>query len=310
MSNFTVTLFGKFNIEHGGQKIEAIRSHKAQELLGYLLLYRNHSQPRERLAEILWGDQPPAKSKKYLRQTLWLLQSALQDGRDSHGPELLIDDEWVQINPAMDFRVDATKFENIYNSIESQGRQELCPVDFKSIQKAVHLYKGDLLEGWYPDWCMMERERFEIMYLMLLDKLVQFCEIRQDHAVGLTYAAEILRHDQGYERAHRQMMRLYFLAGDRTQALRQYERCVIALRNELDVEPSEETKQLYERIRLDTFDPSFPTHDEKRARGGQPTQPHFDMLQKLISFSNELSQIQNKVQEEIMQLKHTLPPGE
>lgn len=275
-----------------------------------MLLYRNHAQSRELLAELLWADQPPVKSKKYLRQTLWLLQSALQDGGDSHGPGLLADDEWVQINPAMDFRVDATKFENTYNAVKSKGGQQLYPADFKLIQKAVHLYKGDLLEGWYQDWCMMERERFEIMYLMLLDKLVQFCEIRQDYPIGLIYAAEILRHDQAYERAHRQMMKLYFLAGDRTQALRQYERCVIALRNELDIEPSEETNQLYEKIRLDTFDPSLPTNEKKRAKDGQSAQPHFDMLQKLIYFSNELSQIQNKVQKEIMQLKHTLPPGE
>ena len=309
MSNFTITLFGKFNIEHRGQKIEAIRSHKAQELLGYLLLYRNRAQPREALAELLWEDQPPAKSKKYLRQTLWLLQSALKDGADSQSPELLVDDEWVQINPTRDFRVDATQFENIYNSVKGKPAQGLYPLDFKSIQKAVHLYKGDLLEGWYQDWCMIERERFEIMYLMLLDKLIQFCEIRQEYTVGLIYAAEILRHDQAYESAHRQMMRLYFLAGDRTQALRQYERCAIALRNELDVEPSEETRQLYEKIRLDIFDPSLPGSEGKRARDGHSALPHVDMLQQLISFSNELGQIQNKIQKEIIHIKHTLPPG-
>ncbi len=210
----------------------------------------------------------------------------------------------------MNFEADATRFEYIYNSIKSGGDQDCTPADFKLIQKAVHLYKGNLLEGWYQDWCMLERERFEIMYLMLLDQLIQSYEIRREYAAGLKYAEEILRHDHAYERAHRQMMRLYFLAGDRTQALRQFERCVIALKNELDVGPSEETRQLYEKIRLDTFDASLPTYGKKHDRDSLSAQPRIDMLQKLIYFSNELSQIQNKVQKEIVHIKHTLPPGE
>lgn len=302
MSNFTVILFGKFDIVRSDQGMGVIKSRKVQELLSYLLLYRNHPQSRESLVELLWGDQSPAKSKKYLRQTLWLLQSSLKDGCDSSDPILLVDDEWIQINPSIDFRMDAARFEQIYNSVNGKRAQELAPTDFKLMQKAIHLYKGDLLEGWYQDWCLMERERFEIMYLMLLDKSVQFCEIHQDYATGLIYAAEILRHDQAYERAHRQMMRLYFLIGDRAQALRQYKKCAIALRNELDIKPSEETTQLYEKMRSDTFDPLLTTKEKI-----QPAQPLSETLKRLISFSNELSQIQIKVQKEIMDIQHTLP---
>lgn len=302
MSNFTVILFGKFDIVRSDQGMGVIKSRKVQELLSYLLLYRNHPQSRESLVELLWGDQSPAKSKKYLRQTLWLLQSSLKDGCDSSDPILLVDDEWIQINPSIDFRMDVARFEQIYNSVNGKRAQELAPTDFKLMQKAIHLYKGNLLEGWYQDWCLMERERFEIMYLMLLDKSVQFCEIYQDYATGLIYAAEILRHDQAYERAHRQMMRLYFLIGDRAQALRQYKKCAIALRNELDIKPSEETTQLYEKMRLGTFDPLLTTKEKI-----QPAQPLSETLQRLISFSNELSQIQVKVQKEIMDIQHTLP---
>jgi DNA-binding SARP family transcriptional activator len=52
-----------------------------------------------------------------------------------------------------------------------------------------------------------------------------------------------------HERIHRRLMRLYYLAGDRTAALRQYERCVTLLREELGVDPSERTVALYRQIR-------------------------------------------------------------
>ena len=66
---------------------------------------------------------------------------------------------------------------------------------------------------------------------------------------GLAYGARTLRFDGARERTHRRMMRLYYLAGDRTDALRQYDRCVAALRRELGVSPSAHTVALYNQIR-------------------------------------------------------------
>jgi DNA-binding SARP family transcriptional activator len=49
-------------------------------------------------------------------------------------------------------------------------------------------------------------------------------------------------------------MRLHYLAGDRTTALRQYKRCVATLEEDLGVEPSMSTRILYEQICNDRLD--------------------------------------------------------
>jgi two-component SAPR family response regulator len=90
----------------------------------------------------------------------------------------------------------------------------------------VALYHGDLLEDWFQDWCLYERERLQNIYLAALDKLMDYCEASRDYDAGLAYGTRILRHDLARERTHRRLMRLYYLAGDRTSALRQYDRCV------------------------------------------------------------------------------------
>ena len=46
-------------------------------------------------------------------------------------------------------------------------------------------------------------------------------------------------------------MRLHFLAGERTAALRQYRQCVEALQQELGVKPGRRTAALYEQLRAD-----------------------------------------------------------
>jgi len=143
--------------------------------------------------------------------------------------------------------------------------------------------------------------------LMLLDKLVQYCELHQKYEVGLTYGMEILRHDRAYERTHRQLMRLYFMSGNRTQALHQYKYCVMALRDELGVEPSEKTKQLYEQIRRDTFKPSLIIRKEvvskKKIRAAPALQ---NVLNRLEKVSKTLNRLEHQIQEEIVALGGTL----
>jgi DNA-binding SARP family transcriptional activator len=302
--SFKATLFGKFNVVRGDEKLSGMQAHKVQELFCYLLLFRNHPQSRESLSELLWTNQPLVKSKKNLRQTLWRLQRALNHGDFSPANlELHAESDWIQINPLHDFWLDTLEFENTFNCVKEKQARLLSLDDFAAIQKAVALYKGDLLEGWYHDWCILERERFQTMHLMLLDKLVQYCEVHLEFDLGLAYGGEILRHDRAYERTHRQMMRLYYMAGE---AIHQYERCKAALREELDVEPSQRTNELYEQLRLDTFRP--PLFAVKKAVADTPEAASTvnAVLDRLERFSKMLTEIEFHVQQEIVDLESTL----
>ncbi len=254
MAGLKAALFGRFRLERDNQQLAEIEASKARELLCYLLLNREKPQPREHLAELLWEDQSPAKSKKYLRQTIWKLKVDLTDAPPS---DLLVESEWVQLNPAADWWLDVAEFEHDCACLKNKRAADLSDDEFLSLQTADELYKGELLEGWYQDWCLLERERYQTMYLRLLNKLVQYCVLHQQLEAGLAFGGKLLRYDRAYEQAHRQMMRLYFMSGDRTQALRQYRRCVEALQEELGIDPSERTIRLYERIKAGAW-PEIP----------------------------------------------------
>jgi DNA-binding SARP family transcriptional activator len=306
MVGFAVMLFRKFSIQFGGQEVNSIRVGKVQELFSYLVISGGRPHSREFLSELLWEGQPPARSKKNLRQTLWRLQAALKETRDLCELELLVDSDWIQLNLPNNFWLDTREFERTFKWANNKRARELTGNDFDVIRVAVDLYQGDLLEGWYQDWCVFERERFQTMYLMLLDKLVQYCEVQGNYDIGLIYGAEILRQDRAYERTHRQMMRLYYMAGDRTQALHQYRRCVGALRKELDIEPSQRTKQLYEQIRSDTFTPPLFALAQDFPSTAQPRPALHDALKRLEQFSETLNRIELQVKQEINALGSAL----
>ena len=244
-----IHLFGKFSVELDGEALRGSGSPKVQELLSYLLIHRNRPRPREALASLLWGDTSTDKSRKYLRQALWHLQTLLK----SHIPEadqlLLVEDNWVQLNTGSEIWLDVAVLEDAFVALKDKPGWRMDAAEKEVAQAAVQVYQGELLEGSYQDWCLFERERLQNMYLAMLFKLMSYCEANNEYEAGQLYGFRILNYDRASERTHRRLMRLQYMAGDRTAALRQYERCVAALDEDLGVKPDERTVALYEKIR-------------------------------------------------------------
>jgi DNA-binding SARP family transcriptional activator len=248
--NLQIFLFGKLALCQQGHLVAPIENSKAAELLCYLLLHRERPHPREALATLLWKSHPAAQSKKYLRQALWQLQTCLNSLPAGDEPPLLLaEGEWIQINPAAPLSLDVAVLETAYHQAQGVRGSQLSPQQAECLEKAAQLYRGDLLEGWYQDWCLFERDRLQNAYLLMVDKLVSYHAARQNYEKGLAWGEVILRHDRAHERAHYQMMRLYLQAGNRTAALRQFERCAAALWEELSVQPARKTQALVEQIR-------------------------------------------------------------
>jgi len=155
---------------------------------------------------------------------------------------------------------------------------------------------------------VLERERLQAMYLAMLHKLMSYCETRADYVSGLQYGARALRYDRAHERTHRHLMRMLYLQGDRTAALRQYERCVSALKEELDVSPTERTRALYQRIRAERSARSRVASEQTTAREPERALlPH--MLERLKQMQTLLNQLPHPVQQEIHSVEHRLSPS-
>jgi DNA-binding SARP family transcriptional activator len=296
MAKLEVYMFGRFCVHRNGQPLEGFDACKIQELFSYLLLHRKTIHSREMLASLLWEDCTTAQSKKYLRQTLWQLQSVLADSDTRSVDErvVLVNSDWLQLNPQADLWLDVAVFEQTFALIQGVIVNDLCTQAVQAIQHAVELYKNNLLEGWYREWCIYERERFQSMYMTMLDKLTDYCERNNQYEMGLSYGVRILQYDRARERTHRQMMRLYYLAGDRTAALRQYQRCIEALAEDLGVKPERRTTLLYEQICADQLD--HPALSLEAARTGHTVAA--TTLIKALSLINQLQNLLVEIQQQ------------
>jgi DNA-binding SARP family transcriptional activator len=121
--------------------------------------------------------------------------------------------------------------------------------------------------------------------------------------VAQGYGAIILRYDPARERTHRQLMHLYSLAGDRTSALRQFERCAHALKQELGVKPERKTVELYERIKSDQIAYNEPAEDLPRNSSSQ------EMLTRLKQLHTIVSGVQRRIQRDIKSIEEKTSRG-
>jgi DNA-binding SARP family transcriptional activator len=308
MPPLTIRLFGKSSFEREGQAVSHFHAGKLQELFCYLLLQRDRPFSREALAGLFWGDCTTVVSKKYLRQALWQLQGLLSVGQDESNRVLRVDCDSVGIDPGGELWLDVDVFEKSFAGTQNIPGHTLSECQATALSEAVRLYRGDLLEGWYQEWCLFQRERLQNLYLAMLDKLMSYCEVHHLYPAGLEYGERVLCLDRAHERTHQRMLRLLYLSGDRAGALRQYERCVKALSEELDVKPTARTLELRRQVRTDCLDDSriemLPAHGAYQVES--TAAPGRSMLPDILNQLRSLQEVLESTNEQLQQSIHTV----
>ncbi len=217
-------LLGGFRLERDG-KILRLPRRKVEALLAYLALFP-HEHTREKLAALFWGDSTDADARTSLRVALTNLRTALGENL------LLADRETIELNPEFPLWVDALEFERAARA-----------------ESSVENYNGELLPNFYDEWVLEKREALRELYLETLLSLAQRHRAAGNYAEAIGSARRVLETELSNESAHQQLMFCYAQSGDRSAALKQYAECKKILAQELGVEPSPETEQLYQRIK-------------------------------------------------------------
>ncbi|RIK29362.1 MAG: hypothetical protein DCC52_07535, partial [Chloroflexi bacterium] len=230
-----VQLFGGFRLTYGEQPLTSLDAPRLQALLAYLLLHRDAPQARQQLAFLLFPDSSDAQARTNLRNLVHHLRHALPRADQF----LLADAQTLQWNCAAPFFLDVQEFEKYVTQTSSPP--SLC--------QAVQLYHGDLLPGCYDDWMLAPRERYRQLYLDALLHLTQHYRSLSEYAQAIEMARRLVAADPANERAHQHLMFCFVALGERHAALQQYERCVVALQDQVDALPLPETTALYEWIK-------------------------------------------------------------
>ncbi|MCB9423176.1 MAG: tetratricopeptide repeat protein [Ardenticatenaceae bacterium] len=248
MKDLKLSLLGNLEIVLDGTSIDGFRSSKAKALLCYLAV-TGHPHFRPALAGLLWGDMPEASALRNLTK-------ALSNLRRLVSPQLVITRHTVSINPDSSYWLDV---DALQSGVKSYSSSEIA--DINQLLKAVELYRGDFLEGFYvrnaPDfenWVVDQRERLQKNALETLHTVANHYMQNGKYKEAIKYTTHLLEMAPWQEDAHYQLMLLLAKSGRRSDALTQYNICCRHLEEELGVEPLARTTSLYGQIRDGQFD--------------------------------------------------------
>ena len=250
MPQLTIRLLGPPGIARGGAPV-AVDTRKATALTAYLAV-TGRSHAREALAGLLWPEYDDEHARAALRRTLSTLRTAVGE------EHLAIDRETVALIPSANLWVDVREFRARLAACETHGHPaaDACPACLTPLAEAAALYRDDFLAGFslrdsaeFDDWQFVQVETLRAELGEALEKLARLHSAARNFAAALAAAQRWLALDPLREEAHRQVMRLYAWAGQRSAALHQYRECVRILEQELGVAPLAETTDLYEAIK-------------------------------------------------------------
>ena len=235
IAGLRIFLFGGFRVERERDGQIWLAGKRGPAIIAYLARCPGMAAPREKLADLLWGDSDGEHSRNSLRQTLSVLRRDLMRA----GVDIVESRKDMIYLKADAVAVDVDDFEA---GLAGRAAQEL--------ETALAVYSGPFLDGFYlgsnlfDDWAALERDRLLDCALESFERLARLVDVE----AGLVLADRLLAMEPTREASYRLKMELLVACGRRDRALRTYETCRSMLKKEFDVDVSPETRALWQSL--------------------------------------------------------------
>lgn len=229
-----IRVLGGLSATVDGSPVTLPSDARARELLAWLAVNPGpHSRPR--LAGLLRPDVADDSARKTLRDAIYELRRAFAPAE-----AVVATRESVELRADVDLAA--------FRASQVAG----------DLEGAAKLRGGELLAGLDSDWALRARDEHAAEVAALLSTLATRAEDAGDLAAAVAWTRARVEHEPLAEAAHRDLIRLLALAGDRPAALAAADALAERLRRELRVPPCAETRALVDEVRRGRVGASAP----------------------------------------------------
>ena len=240
---------GKFHIFIDNKEINDWQGKKTREIMAYITYYHTRRIYRDILMDKFWPHSSPDCARNCLNVTLHNLRLLFQKN-DPSFDYIIFKEECYFLHPDVEVKSDVKEFQHNWRIAQSTERDKGLQASLSYYELASALYKGDFMEeDIYASWTELERENLREIYLVVLDKLSHFYSLDGKPETAIDLCNTILKKDNCREEVHRRLMQCYYRLGEKAKAIKQFNKCKIILKNELEIVPSDVTITLYNKIK-------------------------------------------------------------
>jgi predicted ATPase/DNA-binding SARP family transcriptional activator len=279
LAPLSIQLLGAFEVRVGGAAMRSVRTRSVEWLLALLVLRHGRELSRSWLAGTLWPESREAQALFNLRRNLMDLRQALgpeaERLRSPSRGSLLLDLTGATVD-VLDF--DAA----------------VAAGDEGSLERAVALYRGPLLEGCVEEWVFPERASRAEACLQALETLADRALERGDPASALGHLLRAEALDPLRDSVQQRRIQALAAAGDLPAALLSYRDYRLLLHRELNSEPDPETTRLFQELRSGGHRPTLrrPSAPDLTAGTCPPSAPLQSLPCPLTAFIGREQELQ------------------
>jgi DNA-binding SARP family transcriptional activator len=268
-----IRLLGNAQIQIGDEDCTSrIKYRKALALMALLAVESNVMHQRDRIADLLWPDLSLTAARSNLRQVLSNLARVLELGTFEGLPILRITGNAVGLFVGKHIDLDVIKVQATCEGL--RNRSDISQTNFAEIEAILppsHLTNKEFLAGFdlvdcegFMKWLNHQRHYFSDCLITIYEDISDRAEAVGDMDTALKFISKAVQIDPLLEANQLRLIRLLATVGRQERALRELNMFVALVREELDVEPSQETLALRDQIMHGLVLP------EPRMGSGQP----------------------------------------
>ena len=251
VTDLTVNMLGPVAILRDPSRplaADAWTTRRARDILCFIVSRRHHRASKDTIIDTFWGETDMGAVEKNFHPTVSHIRKALNSNQPLKQNFLLYRDGDYQLNPEFSYLIDTEEFDRLLSVGENARRARNLDECVRAYEQALALYRGEFMQGSYELWVEEQRTYYREQYLRLLESLAAVAESAADWQKAMHLAQLIVREDQFREDIHCLILRAHCAMGNRRAVKEHYEGLKRILENELGVEPSAETKKLYQKL--------------------------------------------------------------
>ncbi len=216
---------------------------KRKLLLCYLLLANNQTISKDKIVDVFFGDTPIDSIDNTFHQAVSNLRTALRVPPPSEREEkikstepdyITYEDKTLRLNRMCSYYSDLEDFDNLIKRSIAAENPELT---IEYLMSAAILYSGDVLEGYYEDWCESIREEYKSKFIKCSEKLLELLTAQNRFDEIIEYAEKLNHTDKLNIASIKAMVKSYIELGKVILARGKFDKFIALYEEEIGENP-------------------------------------------------------------------------
>jgi DNA-binding SARP family transcriptional activator len=243
---------------------------KSKLLLVYLLINREQKHTKDKIMNLFFGDLSPTSAENIFHQAITNIRNVVKPYSEAPDEQLSFkgkktkyekppviassesfiqyEDKILRIAPGYNYFVDVNEFMKLSNLVKSPGTNITEKENYA--KRAVKLYQGEFLPGYYDDWVEELRMSLQNRFIGLCEELLAILRENLKFDEIILYAEKLITEDKLHEEAYISLIEAYQKTGNIDMAKKKFSRLLKNYEEEYGEKPDKKVLSRIENILL------------------------------------------------------------